>query len=213
MFGGLIVILWGGYIVNRLGYYHAAVFMILLLVGAGVTLESILDHDPGDLAFLLLPMSFAVALLSRKLIFILGLSYLAAPVLMFFIVPENEGVTLLKFVIPLLAIGIVLNIISRIHRDRIEELREKQLYESEMRYLLSTEAVNDGVWDWDVKKNRVYYSARWKEMIGYQPHEIGDFPEEWFSRIHPDDREHVERHVKRFGRDESPFGVGISIPP
>ncbi|HET7705386.1 MAG TPA: diguanylate cyclase, partial [Thermoanaerobaculia bacterium] len=61
------------------------------------------------------------------------------------------------------------------------------LRESEERYALSARGANDGLWVWDLRKDTVYYSPRWKSMLGYLEHEIGDSPREWFTRVHPDD--------------------------
>ncbi len=69
--------------------------------------------------------------------------------------------------------------------------REKEMAqavrESEERYALAAQAANDGLWDWDLHKGTVYYSSRWKEMLGYTGTDIGDRPEEWLERVHPDD--------------------------
>jgi diguanylate cyclase (GGDEF)-like protein len=66
---------------------------------------------------------------------------------------------------------------------------ETALRESEKRYELAVRGANDGIWDWDLKTNQVYYSPRWKAMLGYEDGEIGGSPQEWFGRIHPEDLE------------------------
>jgi len=68
---------------------------------------------------------------------------------------------------------------------------EAELSESQERYLLATRGANDGIWDYDLRNKRFYFSPRWKQMLGYEEKEISDSPEEWFSRIHPDDYEKV----------------------
>lgn len=64
---------------------------------------------------------------------------------------------------------------------------EAALRESEERYALAAQGANDGLWDWDLRTNKIHFSDRWKEMTGCKPEEIGETPEEWFSRVHPDD--------------------------
>jgi two-component system cell cycle sensor histidine kinase/response regulator CckA len=64
---------------------------------------------------------------------------------------------------------------------------ERALRESEERWQFALEGAGDGVWDWDVATNRVFFSPRWKSMLGYEDHEIGSSLEEWKSRVHPDD--------------------------
>jgi len=73
--------------------------------------------------------------------------------------------------------------------------KENALLESEERYALAVQGSNDGLWDWDLKKNEVFYSERWKSILGCDPHEIGASPDEWFSRIHPDDAASVKARI------------------
>jgi diguanylate cyclase (GGDEF)-like protein/PAS domain S-box-containing protein len=64
----------------------------------------------------------------------------------------------------------------------------ERLAESEERHALAMQGANDGLWDWDVRADRLYFSPRWKAMIGYTEADIGDSPGEWLGRVHPDDR-------------------------
>ncbi|MBF0166515.1 MAG: PAS domain S-box protein [Alphaproteobacteria bacterium] len=70
--------------------------------------------------------------------------------------------------------------------------REAALKQSEERYALAAQGANDGLWDWDLKTNRVYYSPRWKNMLGCREDEIGTDPDEWFSRVHPDEADELK---------------------
>ncbi|MFH0828271.1 MAG: EAL domain-containing protein [Candidatus Omnitrophota bacterium] len=74
------------------------------------------------------------------------------------------------------------------YKKALEDLRE-----SENRYALAAEGSNDGLWDWNLKTNEVYYSPRWKVMIGFNDNEINSSQEEWFKRIHADDHLAVKR--------------------
>jgi diguanylate cyclase (GGDEF)-like protein/PAS domain S-box-containing protein len=70
-------------------------------------------------------------------------------------------------------------------------LAARRLSESEERYALAAAGANDGLWDWDLKSNKVFYSRRWKEMLGHEETDIGDSVDEWFGRIHSDDVDRV----------------------
>ncbi len=75
------------------------------------------------------------------------------------------------------------------------KLAEAALRASEERYALAVEGAKDGIWDWDLVRGRVFYSGRWKELLGFGEQEIGDSPEEWFSRVHPADRERLQERL------------------
>ncbi|MFV9506358.1 MAG: EAL domain-containing protein [Oscillochloridaceae bacterium umkhey_bin13] len=69
---------------------------------------------------------------------------------------------------------------------------EIALRESEERYALASRGANDGLWDWDLRTNTVYFSPRWKALLGYSEDEIGNSFTEWITRVHPDDRDRLE---------------------
>ena len=73
-----------------------------------------------------------------------------------------------------------------------------QLRLEQERLRLAVDGSNAGLWDWDLETDRVYFSDRWKAMIGYAPGEIEDSYEEWASRIHPDDIDDVQERVRAY---------------
>lgn len=84
-------------------------------------------------------------------------------------------------------------------RDITERKKaEAALRDSEQRYALAAQGANDGLWDWNLKDNRIYYSVRWKSMLGYSDREIGDSPDEWFRRLHADDREIIRSRINSY---------------
>jgi PAS domain S-box-containing protein len=80
------------------------------------------------------------------------------------------------------------------------ELRrqEKALRTSEERLALVIEGSNDGIWDWNLITNDVYFSRRWKGMLGYEDHEVENVFPSWEELLHPDERDHVLSVVKGY---------------
>jgi diguanylate cyclase (GGDEF)-like protein/PAS domain S-box-containing protein len=80
------------------------------------------------------------------------------------------------------------NLLARAIRYAIErKYSEEALRKSEERYALALEGANDGIWDWDIATGKAYFSHRWRAMLGYADDLVGTSPEEWLSRVHPDD--------------------------
>ena len=91
--------------------------------------------------------------------------------------------------------GNVSHIIEYIRDITDRKLADEAMRESEERYMLAARGANDGLWDWNMKSNDIYYSSRWKSMLGFKEGEIKNNPAEWLDRIHPDDRMHVETEI------------------
>jgi len=86
---------------------------------------------------------------------------------------------------------LVRSMLYAIERQRADDA----LRESEERFALAARGVNDGLFDWDLANDSVFYSPRWKSMLGFGERDVGDSPREWLDRIHPDDRPPFRRHL------------------
>jgi len=72
---------------------------------------------------------------------------------------------------------------------------EQALRASQERYALAARGANDGLWDWNLMTNVVYFSDRWKSMLGYEPEQIGKSVDEWFGRVHAEDIEQLRSEI------------------
>jgi PAS domain S-box-containing protein len=90
-----------------------------------------------------------------------------------------------------------LRVAKEIEPHHAEETRP----ESEDRWRLALSGSNTGVWDWNLKTNEVFFSGRWKTMLGFSEDEIGTTFNEWSDRVHPEDlprvMQAVEEHLAR----------------
>ena len=76
---------------------------------------------------------------------------------------------------------------------------EQALLDSEQRYALAMQAVNEGVYDWNIATGEIYYSPSVRNALGFTPEELGSRTD-WLDRIHPDDltayKQAVGAHLK-----------------
>ncbi|NQT64285.1 MAG: PAS domain-containing protein [Candidatus Marinimicrobia bacterium] len=77
-------------------------------------------------------------------------------------------------------------------------IAEKRLKQSEERFELAMEGASDGLWDWDLVKDEVYYSPRWKRMLGYAEGELKPHVDEWKRLMHPEDLERSLETVQNY---------------
>jgi diguanylate cyclase (GGDEF)-like protein/PAS domain S-box-containing protein len=85
--------------------------------------------------------------------------------------------------------------IEGIFWDETELTRaRKALEESRERYKLALEGSHDGIWDWNLLTQEIYYSRRWREMLG-AGETVPPHPDEWFKRVHPDDVEALRSSI------------------
>ena len=96
-----------------------------------------------------------------------------------------------------------------IQRDVTERNRAAEaLRSSEERYALAAKSTNDGIFDWDLRKEEIYYSPRWKSMLGYTENDIVGLPDEWFMLVHPDDVQNLKAQIARHLKGQLPVLEG-----
>ena len=78
--------------------------------------------------------------------------------------------------------------LARIKVQLARKRAEHALRLSEERYALAAKASRDGLWDWNIVSGIIYYSPRWREMLGIDEERVESTPETWFLRVLEEDR-------------------------
>lgn len=85
---------------------------------------------------------------------------------------------------------------DELHRKLIE--RERALAHSESRLNYALEGSNDGLWDWDLATNEVFYSARWFSMLGRDPNDHNQTVSSFLDLMHPDDVDNANQAIESY---------------
>ena len=79
---------------------------------------------------------------------------------------------------------------------RIDIRRTSEL--AEQRYRAVVKGTNDGLFEWNLKTNRVTYSERWKQIVGYPADAELDKPDDWFNQVESSDLAQLEADLAMF---------------
>jgi len=89
-------------------------------------------------------------------------------------------------------------LVGSIHDITHIKQAEKKLRASEERFSLVISASEQGIWDWNVETNEVFFSEQWKRQIGYEDNEIENNFNSWVELLHPDDKESCQLAVQNY---------------
>ena len=87
--------------------------------------------------------------------------------------------------------------------NKLQRARDA-LRQSEERYALAALAANDGLWDWDLLRDRCDFSPRWRTMLGLEKTPLLPLAREWLDRVHPDDAARLRADLEALLAGTSP---------
>jgi PAS domain S-box-containing protein len=99
-------------------------------------------------------------------------------------------------------LGLVPAIVLDEHKRTLEKLRK-----SEERLQLAVQGSTDAIWDWNILTNSVFYSDRYRELLGYSQTEFPDIFASFESVLHPDDTDRVLKQIERHLRQHTPHDI------
>jgi PAS domain S-box-containing protein len=121
------------------------------------------------------------------------------------------GVLRMPIVVSFPFLAVLLAMSYELSRDALRAAQlGRELRESEARMTLASEAAGFGVWMWNIAGNQIWGSERWLRLFGFAPDATVTF-ESLIQRIHPDDRELVERAVRRAVADQSDYAAEYRV--
>ncbi|HZF25078.1 MAG TPA: EAL domain-containing protein [Steroidobacteraceae bacterium] len=104
---------------------------------------------------------------------------------------------------------LLLKLIGTSFASGLERMRvQKHLKSLQERTDLAMFTGNDGIWDFDAENNRVYFSPRWKGMLGYADDEMNNSPD-WRQLVHPDDMSRVQAAIRDHVAGKTPMFESI----
>jgi diguanylate cyclase (GGDEF)-like protein/PAS domain S-box-containing protein len=109
--------------------------------------------------------------------------------------PQLERAQLLKGLAFVLLTAALLYSILRNHQWQHQHVHQA-LQRSERRLHQALEAANDGMWDWDLQTQKVYFSPGYATLLGLSGEALGDGLQHWLQRLHPEDRTSFERNLQ-----------------
>jgi two-component system sensor kinase FixL len=134
---------------------------------------------------------------NKKIPFILAILTTILIILGIFLSP-HEGINLINPLINrILSIMAIWVIALALYLNKLTQIK---LEETEESLTLGWKGAGDGMWDWNISSNHMSYSDRFKELLGYAPHEMTHDFNEWSGRLHEDDKkktlDSLQKHIK-----------------
>ena len=96
-------------------------------------------------------------------------------------------------------------------RQRSVIRMSKEIMISEERYAFAVSGTAEGLWDWDIRTGEDYLSPRWKEILGYQDHELDNRLETFSGALHPDDHDRAMEAVRAHLEERVPYDLDFRL--
>ncbi len=199
-------------LLNRKKYYTAATILQLVLFNSMIYLFADMDHPYGGVFFYFMTCSIAGLILLNYYHSTYSLFFALLPIVLGWLAyttnlnlvpsPVYEESMIRTNFLANLTIGILSNVfvvyfLIKRNYETEKSLRDSEknlikisadLKVSEERFAMALEGTRAGIYEWRVKNNSIYVSPYWKNLLGYQDHELKDLNISlYISFVHPQD--------------------------
>ncbi len=106
-------------------------------------------------------------------------------------------------------LGEIVNLVGYAQDITKRKKIENELKAVSQRMELALLGNNDGVFDLNLADNSVYYSPRWKEMLGYRDDELANEVSTWETLVHKDDIDDVWAGIQKHIGGETEYYDGV----
>ena len=110
-------------------------------------------------------------------------------------------------VLAFFCVGVTLLIVWLLIQRSRHGRAKAALRTSEERYLLALAGSTDGLWDWDLLSGTVFYSDRFREILGYSSKEFPGTIDSFRSRLHPEDADAIWAAIEHHLQERVPYRV------
>lgn len=129
-------------------------------------------------------------------------------------IEDNQFIIILSSILLLMSIGLLLlywqvaplakkAVASQVEANKIK----RELLETEDRYALAIQGSNIGLWTWEVESEEAFYSAQFKNLLGYTGEEFPDLIDSFIKILHPDDLPRVSALINRHLNEHIPYHI------
>ncbi len=115
---------------------------------------------------------------------------------------------LLKGCVFVLLTGLLLYV-ALLQHQREQELVRHHIKRSEERLTLALDSAQEGLWDWDLRSDSVFFSPRYSQLLGYSPEQFGNGRADWEALLHPEDRSLVLQRIHNLLEEPRSYYEGI----
>lgn len=197
-------IIWSGWIITSAvtvvggGLYSPNMMIYPLLIFAAGWLLSVRTGMVVAAVSLLASLGFAVAEVKGVL-----------PAVQ--VVPM--GISMTTTAVIIIAATLCTYYFSQSYQRRFEALQKLSvdLSDSKARYERAVTGADDGIWEWTPATGEAYLSPRWKQLLGYENHELPDVQESFFNQVHPEDKARVAEAIRAHFQESEPYRIELRL--